>query len=457
MHKINNIQLINAPLDIDYIKSSRTGTFPPINITLLATFLQENYIEAKIEIIDGEINSLDSILCRIDADIVGISCNIMTYESAIIIAKEAYQKGAKVILGGPFPSFMPEKILLNRDFIDAVVVGDGEEALFQYVKGEQYDKIPNLVFRNNNQIIRNSEKIVPINSVPIPDYGIIELESYYKEFKNRYLGFKPFEKSLAIYSRKGCLWRDLSDGGCIFCMIPHNGVRYKEPKKMWDEIEHYFKRFGINYFWEVCDTFTEDDKWINEFLYTRPKHLSEIYFQIYGRPNHITERMARQLKELNVFEVFIGAESGDDLILKSANKGIRTEHTLRAVEALAKNDIDVILSFVLGLPGETSQTLEKTLKFAKKLYAFGNIKETSTSIMLPLPGSSSFEMLTKQEELKNKYDTDLLDLEELKRDWCKSYTFVEYEELKVVLDEILSMFPLNDSFERVNLKSAPMC
>ena len=142
-----DLQLVNAPIDSGYLKASRTGNYPPPGIVALASYLGDRSPELLIELLDGEIEDLGLLCHRIDACVVGISCNIMTYESAIIIARAATSKGARVILGGPYPSSRPEAILQNQSFIDAVVVGDGELALHEYLAGAPYGGIPGLCYR----------------------------------------------------------------------------------------------------------------------------------------------------------------------------------------------------------------------------------------------------------------------------------------------------------------------
>src|SRR3972149_3915951 len=300
------IQLINAPIEINYIRSIRTGTYPPPSLGSIAAFLKMNSQDIEVEIYDGELLTKEEIVNLIDADIVGISTNIMTYEPGLEIAKEAKQKGAKVVIGGPYVNPVAKEIIKNREYVDAVIVGEGEIPFSMYVNGVKEELIPGLVYRKNGEIKENPIHQPFLDSLPIPDFCNLPLHEYFETYINRYKGFKPFKGSLAIYSRKGCVWREKTDGGCVFCMIPHRGMRFKSPKKLWDEIEYFYKEFGVDYFWEVSDTFTEDDAWLKEFLYSRPKELENIAFHIYGRPNHITQRMAKQLKELNDFEVFIG-------------------------------------------------------------------------------------------------------------------------------------------------------
>jgi radical SAM superfamily enzyme YgiQ (UPF0313 family) len=225
---------------------------------------------------------------------------------------------------------------------------------------------------------------------------------------------------------------------------------------MWDEITFFRAAHGVDHFWEVSDTFTENSRWLDEFVALRPNNL-DVSFNVYGRASNISRAMACQLKELGVYEVFLGIESGDDSVLALANKGATVSQSLRAVEHLAACGIKVVASFVLGLPGETSRSLQKTTALARQLLAFGNIVETSTSIMLPIPGSRAFSMLNALPDLRDKYAGDLFDLEELKRDWIMRFTQTDPDELEGALRETITLFPLNDSFSQPVALSAPMC
>jgi len=451
-----HLQLVSAGLGERYIRSPRTGVYPPLNLACLAAWLRRSDPESEIELLDGEITGHEELCRRAGADVVGISCNVMTYRSALDIAHAAAEKGSRVVLGGPYPSAFAKRILQKRPFVDAVVVGDGEEGLAAYVEGRPYQFVPNLCYRSANEIIENPQHDIALDELPFPDYANLPLDFYFQRFVGRYAAFKPFEKSLAIYSRKGCIWRDRSHGGCVFCMIPHAGVRYKSPERLWAEIMYFRNKVGVSHFWEISDTFTENSRWLDDFVAARP-HGLDVSFNVYGRTSNISLQMARQLKELNVYEVFLGIESGDDSLLTLANKGTTVAQSLRAVEHLAACGIKVVASFVLGLPGETARSLQKTTVHARELLGFGNIVETSCSIMLPIPGSRAFSMLCSRPELRGKYDGDLFDLEEMKRDWITRFTQTTPDELDCALRETMTLFPLNDSFSQPATESAPMC
>src|SRR3990172_3643821 len=141
---MKKIQLVNAPLGSTYCPSIRAGAFPPLHLAGLASFVRAQCNEVAVEIIDGELHSVENILTQLDAEVVGISCNSLTYESALKIAQRAKELGAIVALGGAHPTFTGREIIGNRPCIDVAVYGDGELALLGLVQGKAFAEIPNL-------------------------------------------------------------------------------------------------------------------------------------------------------------------------------------------------------------------------------------------------------------------------------------------------------------------------
>jgi radical SAM superfamily enzyme YgiQ (UPF0313 family) len=444
---MKSIVLINPPIQKGYFQSLRAGIFPPLNLGILASYLKNSVNGLSFNLIDGEILQLDSISIQIETDYVGINCNTLTYKSAIEIANAAKAKGARVILGGPYASVLPEKILVNQSSVDCIVVGDGEFALKMLLEGKPYEEIPNLAYRKNGKIVINDSVKTPMCEMVIPDYCTLPLEKYFANHRDRYGQFKPYKAALAIYSMKGCSWRDKTNGGCVFCMIPHFGVTYKKPEHVWNEMLYFNAVHGVDSFWEVSDSFADNIEWLKSFRNAKPDDFN-IGLSIYARASSINAEKARLLKEIGVFEVFIGAESGDNQILRNTKKGITTDTVRRAIKLLSDEGINVIVSFVLGLPGETEETLSKTVSFAHELASYDNVNETSTSIMFPMPGSTAFNNLMKIEGMSEKYSSDMLDFEQLKRDWLKHFTQVSFEALETALKEMTGLFVLNASHTR---------
>lgn len=448
------LQLVNSPIDVNYSKSLRTGVYPPLNLAVLSGYIKKYLPDTQIELLDGEIQDINTILNSIEAEFVGISCNVLTYNSALEIAKKAKTQGSYVFLGGPYPTVLSKEILQNNPFIDSIVFGDGEKAILQLLEGNRHSDISNLCYRLESNIVKNPINLFDINEFVLPDYMNLPLVLYFSNFRSRYGHYKPFNASLPIYSIKGCKWRNTKKGGCIFCMIPHKGFKTKNGSNLMNEIIYFNELYGVDSFWEVSDSFLDHFEFVNDLIKLKKENI-QTNFHIYGRASQLlnTERV-KLLKKANIYEVFVGAESGDDEILRNMNKGNTVEQTYTAIKNLNRFGIKATVSFVLGLPGESQLSLDKTLKFAEKISNLNNVNETSTSIMLPIPGSKAFDML------KNKLGipySDKYDLEFLKQKWIKHFTNVDYEVVNEYVDELTSFFPLNNSFAQPETLTAPYC
>src|ERR1051326_4858023 len=113
---MKRVQLVSAGLSEFYVKSPRTGVYPPLNIAGLASYLRSACRDVSVELLDGEITGTDAISRAVGGDVVGISCNVMTYRSALDVAKAASEKGCRVVLGGPYPSAFAERIIRERPY-----------------------------------------------------------------------------------------------------------------------------------------------------------------------------------------------------------------------------------------------------------------------------------------------------------------------------------------------------
>ena len=439
------IQLINAPLSSKYSTTIRAAAFPPLNLIALATHIKKHYSTCEIEIVDGELTDTSLIIQRLDGDIVGISSNTLTYDNALSIAKAAKNVKAKVIIGGPHASVVGESILRNRPFIDVAVYGDGENALLSLIRGYDYEQIPNIIFRRGNHFIRTERNNVPFENIPFPDYSLHDITPYSQRFRSIYPR-KPFHKPFAIFSAKGCYWRMISKG-CIFCAVTHSELRMKNPKKVWDEIIWHQDKWGADFMWDTSDTFTMQKEWIKEFVRLKPTDC-KVHFHIYGRSNDIDEEKAKLLCKLGVYEILIGFESGNDRILENTGKGIKVASSRKAVQILHDYGIKVIPSIILGLPGETKESIDDSCNFVKELIDQYDIQEGYCSMVLPLPGSRMMKRLIDLPESAIDRESDKFDLERLRHIWIENFTDVSYDLVLSRQSEILSLFPLAGSLAK---------
>jgi anaerobic magnesium-protoporphyrin IX monomethyl ester cyclase len=433
---MKKVQLINAPLARTFCPSIRAGAFPPLHLAALASFVRNRTIDSHIEIIDGEIQSIESIVSQLDADIVGISCNSLTYESALKIGQAAKESGALVVLGGAHPTFVGRDIIKNRSYVDVAVHGDGELALLGLVQGKPYGEIPNLIYRDGSGVRLNGETILVIGDLPDPDYSGLSLEPYHQNYANLYPD-KPFRRAFAAYSAKGCQWRDRSGGGCTFCAIQHLGFRIKPFQRFWRELTDAAFMWHADFFWDVSDTFTMQREWVRDLARSKPRE-ANFRFQVYGRSTDIDEEMADLLASIGVYEAFLGLESGSNVTLRASRKGTTIQGNLRAIKNLNRAGVRAVISIVLGLPGESEKTLNDTKAMVEELVASSDLSEINCSILLPLPGSRAMQVLRPTPPVEND-EEDLFDPDALRKAWVEQHCMVSYGRLIEIQGEMRRM------------------
>jgi len=423
---VKKIQLINAPLASEFCPSIRAGAYPPLHLASLASFLEQNCPELEVEIIDGELCGVDEIARRLDSELVGVSCNSLTYSAALDIAKAAKRKSSRVVVGGAHPTFAGKSIIRNRSCIDAAVYGDGELALLGLVTGKQLSETPNLIYRDGAGICATRESKLGLEELAPPRYADIPVEAYFRNYRNLYPD-KPFHRPFAAYSAKGCQWRDRSGGGCVFCAIQHLGFRIKSVNRFWDELCQTAEAWGADFFWDVSDTFTMQKDWVREFARARPE-TTRFQFQVYGRAPDIDEEMAGLLARIGVYEAFIGLESGSDQTLKASRKGSTVRSNLQAIRNLKCAGVKAVVSIIIGLPGESEETLAATMRMVEEILSWGDLSEINCSIFLPLPGSHAITLLNGCAP-QNEGNEDLFDADALRAAWVEHFCKVGYERL----------------------------
>lgn len=452
--KIKKIVFINANSrksedwsGSSFFSGMRTGPHFPLGVVSIASYLSRRLPQADIHILDEQILSAAKIkreLFRIKPDIVGVSCVFKNYSNTLDCARNAKKIGAKVILGGCYVTVLAQEVMNNRgpdskDYcVDAVIRQDGEEAFFRYVKEEDLWKIDNLVFQHNDKTVVNKIKVVDLNSLPPLDFTIVDPQVYFHEYQRRFPTSKYKRPFLSCF-QKGCAWRERS-GGCIFCSLMDKKLRLKNPREAWREIDELVSNYGVDYIWDVSDSLLSDKKWFEEFYHESQRRLKKPFLKIQARVDDLVEEnTVRMLADMNVVQIFIGFESADDQCLMRIKKGTTAQLNQKVIFLLAKYGIFARAFFVLGLPGESSATLSKTVRLAEKIVSAGNNNLIIVPVFTPLPGSLSFHLL-KQKTGKKYEGKDLINWDEANFDWNKYFCRVSFDKIQKTR-KYLSQFP----------------
>lgn len=418
---MTKIQLISAPVDEGRIPMYEDGIFAPVGLIWLGSYLKNH----DVEIIDGQHVELDNI--NPEADIVGVSFNIFSTKSLDEIVEKAKQNGSKVVVGGQAATPLAERLLENKN-IDYVVRHDGEEALRLLAEGEDITKIPNLTYRNNGIIINNLVQLMDLSTLPSVNWGLngINIKNYWDKFqeilktvKNKHIHKKP----ISSFTKKGCPMRQ-KDGGCSFCSRIDTTLRSKTPQQVYNEFEHLVS-LGADRIEEFSDSWLYDKKWLREFVeIIEQKGHWGIPVRVYADTRNFNPEVIKLIKTIGIDSVILGIESGNEDILRKNGKPNKIKQILYCAELLGQAGIKTSPSYVLGLIGETKETIVDTFNIADQIEDRCETEMSYFSIMTPFPGSKAWKMLMSDPAMKEKHSGYKLDNVSLQRDFIERFTLL---------------------------------
>lgn len=375
-------------------------------------------------------------------DVVGVQSWFTNHKTGMKILKKAKETNPKVItiVGGINATNLGPRILKNHEYVDFVVAGDGEKCFSDIVNKIELEKIPNIVYRREDQILVN-----PILNININNSQIFNLEHLVKTDLER-LNSRGRKYSsgqeltpLPISLIRGCKKASSKLGRCIYCNIPSKGVRTLNPKIAWKQIELLHEKYGIKDFFETGDDFLVEN-YPQRLLKQKPPHL-EVNFRIYTSFFKINQRQVKTLKKIGVKECFIGIEHVDPRILATAHRPSNNNGIENSIKILREYDIDATVSFLFGLPGETLESSKRNHEFAKKIYQDNsNVKRLLHTMVVPIIGSKLFSQIRKSETIQKEYCGDLdldddFDYAQLTKLMIRQNCSVEYESLVELIEE----------------------
>lgn len=152
--------------------------------------------------------------------------------------------------------------------------------------------------------------------------------------------------------------------------------------------------YGTRHFLFLDDTLTLDRKHITEICNLIIKENLNITFEGSTRANLVDEELISLMVKAGLIRISFGLESVDEGIRKTMRKEVPLEAYIKANQITNKYGLETHNSCMIGLPGETHETLEKTLNF---LDQHEEIKQANISIAVPYPGTALYEMAKKGE------------------------------------------------------------
>lgn len=379
-------------------------SYPNLGIMYLATMLGDNSHEVRI--LDCQVcGNFREALIKTAAgyDAVGFYVNFFSAElvGEMAMSLRSHYRDKKIIVGGPFANYQPEKIV--QDYADIVARGEGENTILDIANGRPLDSIPSIIYRTGDGGVAANEKSgewIDVDSLPFPAWELVDYRKY---------GFTILKRPpmVSMMTGRGC------PQNCIYCtkLIFGRTLRNRSVDNVVDEIEHNWSRYGVREIQFMDDNLTASmtrfksicrkiiDRRLNEKL-------------VFGVPSGIRpdtgdREMFELMKEAGFYFTVISVESADP----DVSRKLRRNSDLSKVRGVIKmaRDAGLIVStfYIIGTPFDTKASMKRSMDFA--LDTDANI--ISIFFLVPFPGTDIYDYLVGEK---------LIEPESLNR--CYSYT-----------------------------------
>lgn len=383
--------------------------FPRLLVTL-------PYVAAALRADGHEVEILDLLLSRTSPEkverrmarfrpqLVGITSVTLNHHIAAGIAEVVRKcdETVPIAMGGPHVSFEIEGSFRDLPALDYIGIGEGEHTMVELARAlgrrpgaPDLRDVRGLALRDpaSGRIVRNAPRALEddLDALPTPARDLVPLA--------RYLAF---DSHASVVTSRGCPYE------CIFCSAPQwtgRKVRYRDPVSCVDEIEE-LARLGFGEITIEDDLFTLYRKHFLAVCGELERRRTGIRWNAFSRVDTISPEIVQTMARAGCQAICFGVESGNQEVLDLVKKNSNLDKVKAAMRMTQDAGISALASFIIGLPGETEETLRKTVEFADELHSeFGSLY--GFHILAPFPG-------TEVRERAKAYGLDILT-----SDWTK--------------------------------------
>ena len=393
-----------------------TRTTPHLGLAYLGSVSEEAGHETVIFDADVEDESIEDAIRRFDPHIVGITANTPQVKQAWRTSQAVKKvKDIPVVLGGPHVSVLPTESC-QRQEVDIVVRGEGETVWVKLCNLIEEQQKQNPDFRAQDLLAPDNPVLSTLLGISYftsdgqerhnPDHPVIaDLDTLpwpaYHLFKmDRYTNLQPATdmvdgaRSFSMMTSRGCPYR------CTFCSQSIMPIKWRarSPESVLAEWKHLVHDLGAQEIGILDDSANIDvqrlERIANDLIDNSINHVPWIF--VNGiRANLASKKTLSLLKRAGLKRTAFGVESGDPDILLSIDKKIDHDTIREAFRNAKAVGLETIGFFIIGLPGETEESMEKTIKFACEV----DPKIANFSMMTPYPGTKVYEIAKRQGRL----------------------------------------------------------
>jgi len=389
------VLFIEPPKDVWFVMGEYLP--PPYGIIQLAAYLESEVKDAQIEILDCNAQQVDwpNMEKRIEAsdpDIVASSslatCNTYVVARTLETAKKMNPK-ILTVTGGQHFTATAQNSLEEYPEIDVIVRGEGEQTFAELVKNASrklaFTGINGISFRHKGEIVHNPSRplIEDLESLPYPGYHLVK-DLVHKYHFAAMAGLDlPYQ---LVEGSRGCSHE------CSFCTQWrhwHGRWRAKPPKRIADEMEFCYQRFGGRFVWLTDDNLGAGNRARELADEISARNMPDLEWFVQARCDDIIRNKDAlpRMRKSGLRWVLLGVENSEPSTLEDFKKGISPEDAKEAVKLLKKNDIFAHTMFIIGNRKDTHSSIARMRLFLNEL----DPDFVIFAILTPFPGSDIYD------------------------------------------------------------------
>jgi anaerobic magnesium-protoporphyrin IX monomethyl ester cyclase len=357
------VLLLNPPGDKLYIRdyycsfSSKASYYwPPQDLIYLSGILDERF---DVRVLDAIVrrrspeDCLDEIAALKPAAVIFTTGTAtMKSDLALVRRLKAARPDVRIVSSAGILKFIGREFLETHPDVDAALLDFGESDIVPYLRGRG-GPWKSLLVRDGGAIVASEARPGKAYEVPVPRHDLFDVRSYRIPIARRF----PFT---VVVTSLGCPFR------CGFCTAGAFGYRVRPVANVIPELRR-LRDLGVQEILFQDPTFTIDARRVADLCGRMVEAGFGFSWSANAHLDALDEEMVVNLKKAGCHTLSVGIESGDDRILEKYSKKITTAEIEAKVALLNRHKIKVLGYFILGLPGETRESAERTIRLARRL------------------------------------------------------------------------------------------
>lgn len=370
-------------------KSVAGELWPQTGLAYLAAMMLKEQADAKIIDAIAESMSVDDVIKEIadfSPDVVIIGTTTPTFNNDCTVSKKIKKSFDNILIGftGTHVSVLPEETLTKSE-ADFLILNEGEETVREIALSDLSDlnnlsNIKGIAYKSDGEIKFTPKRdfVENLDDLPFPARNLLPNDKYKMPFFEN----EPF---VTIIPTRGCPFQ------CIFCRaggVWGTKVRTRSVENVCNEIKDIIKNLGIRNVVFMTDSLTLKREWTSRLCEKILNENIKFKWICNSRVDAVDLETLKLMKKAGCTVVSYGIESGNQEILDRSKKAITIDQARNAIKFTKEAGLISMAYFIIGLPGETKETIKQSIAFAKEIKP----DYVNFHVATPFPGTEFYQM-----------------------------------------------------------------